>query len=868
MIKRLGFTCLILALLPAAPTRAGQSDDLLALARRTLAFVEKSAPRPKLAAELASLERRLSGPESGRAKALDELRTLRRRIIFSHPLLDFDTLLVNKRPPPFSLYSHMCDQYYGRHSKAGPGLTVLTSWKTSPKATALLADKLPKGSTLHPDLSFDAKRVIFAFCDHTTVKPAGVTIPTHPTVARSGYTYDAIGHRRFSIYEATLDGKTVRRLTGGGGDPMDRAGNRETVLIEDFDPCYLPDGGFAFVSTRSQSFGRCHWGRYTPAYLLYRANADGSGIRPISFGEANEWDPSVLADGRLVYARWDYINRHNTWFQSLWVTRPDGTGTAHFYGNYSRNPCMTSEAAAVPNSHKVVCTATAHHFISAGSTILIDPRKGQDGLAPVTRITPEVKFPETEGWGLKGCYTTPLALSEELYLVAYSPQTVDWDRGKGRYGGTWPTANAFGIYLVDTLGGRELIYRDPDVSCFAPIPVRPRPRPPVLPSAIEAGGQGKTGVFYVQDVHRSTEPLKRGTITSLRINRIHVQPAADKPALSCSGSQEILKSVVGRVPVDDDGSAAFHAPAGVPLQIQALDANGLAVMTMRSSVYLQPGETAGCVGCHEARADSPVLRRLPAKLTVHTLTPPAGPRYDGGLSFARTVQPVLDRYCITCHGLADKPAAPMSLVGSRTTFNAAYDALVRRKGVVKVARGNGETHASKPKDYFAHAGTLARMLLEGHKDKQGKRRVALDPDSFQRIVDWLDLNVQYYGDYSFNRPEHRPLDPVGVKDLRDHVAQTFGPKLAAQPVEALVNVALPTESRILKGPLAAGGGGWATLSPLWPSTRSAGYRRMLELVQAAIGPLPHVDKAGTCGRDKCVCRSCWVRNLHGASVGK
>jgi len=863
-MKRLVWLSLAVVLLAGDPVRAGEKDDLLALARKTLAFVEKTARRPKLAEELAAMQRRLTGPQGDRPEALTELRALRRRIILSHPLLDFDKLLINKRPPPKSLYSHMCDQYPGRYSKAGPGLVVISSWKTDPKARVLLEGKLPAGSVLHPDMSFDAKRVIFAFCDHSTAKPAGVRIPTHPTVVRGGFKYDLIGHRRFFIYEATLDGKTVRQLTGGPRDPMRRSGDRQTVMIEDFDPCYLPGGGFAFISTRCQSFGRCHWGRYTPAYLMYRADSDGSGIRQISFGEANEWDPSVLSDGRIVYARWDYINRHNTWFQSLWVTRPDGTATAHFYGNYSRNPCMTSEAAAVPGSHKVVCTATAHHFVSAGSTILIDPRKGQDGMAPIERITPEVKFPETEGWGLKGCYTTPHALSEDLYLVSYSPQKVNWERSRGRYGGTWPTANAFGIYLIDTLGGRELIYRDEKVSCYAPIPVRPRTKPPVLPNAIESGGDSATGVFFIQDVHRSTTPLTPGTIKAIRINRIYCQPTAHKPALSRSGGDEILKGIVGTVPVDADGSTAFRAPAGVPLQLQALDANGLAVMTMRSSVYLQPGEVSGCIGCHESREDSPPMRRLPPKVTIHTPSPPAGPRYPGGLSFARTVQPVLDRYCISCHGLKDKPDGKLSLIGKRTQFNAAHDALLARKGMVKVARCNGETYYSKPKDYFAHAGKLAGHLLGKHK-----KNVKLDRESLQRIVDWMDLNAQYYGDYSFNRPEHRPFAPAGVKALREHVAKAFGTKLANQPIEALVNVAMPSESRILKAPLAAGAGGWGQIDVKkggWKSTDDAGYRSMLKLVEGAIGTLQHKDINGTCGRDQCRCRSCWVRKLRTARV--
>jgi len=864
-MKRFILLCAVVVLSLSSSLRADSVDDVLALARKTLAFVEKSAKRPKLATELAAIEKRLASATDRGGKVLSELKALRRRIILSHPLLDFEKLLINKRPPPFSMYSHLCDQYYGRHSKSGPGLTVLSSWKTTPRATVLLAGKLPLGSVLHPDLSFDAKKVIFAFCDHSEAKPAGVKIPTHPTVARGGYVYNDTGHRRFFIHEATLDGKTVRQLTGHARDPMTRAGGRQTVLIEDFDPCYLPDGGFAFISTRCQSFGRCHWGRYTPAYLLYRGEADGSGIRPISFGEANEWDPSVLPDGRIVYARWDYINRHNTWFQSLWVTRPDGTATEHFYGNYSRNPCMNSEALAVPNSHKVVSTATAHHFISAGSVMLIDPRKGRDGMEPVERITPEVKFPETEGWGLKGCYTTPYPLSEDLYLVSYSPEIVNWDRGRGRYGGTWPSAAAFGIYLIDTLGGRELIYRDPKVSCYAPIPIRPRRRPPVLPSAIESGGDLKTGVFYLQDVYRSTENIDPGTIKAVRINRIHCQPATDKPSITCASGQPILKSIVGTVPVDAEGTVAFRAPAGVPLQLQVLDADGLAVMTMRSSIYLQGGEISGCVGCHESRKTTPALRRVPRGLKIHTPTPPDGPKYPGALSFARTVQPVLDRYCISCHGLKPKPEGKLSLIGRRTRFNAAYDALTRTKGLVKLAIGNRETFVSKPKDYYAHAGRLATILREGAHT----RNVKLDRPSFQRIVDWMDLNAQYFGDYSFNRPEQRPFDPEGVKALRAHVAKLFGEKLSAQPIEALVNVALPTSSRILKAPLALSAGGWGQIEKgAWKSTDAPGYRKMLKLVEGAISPLRYKDIDGTCGREKCVCRSCWVRKLRAARIAE
>ena len=880
-MKQTACACL-LALSAAAAQAADQADKLLDLARRTLVFVERDRPSAKLRAELDALAGRVAEARQEVSKpvtpglepqldpdrlpaVLGELRKLRRRIILSHPALDFDRLLINKRMLPRSQYTHLCDQYYGRHSRPGPGLTILDNWKDQPRQTVLLAGKLPAGSTVHPDLSFDGRRVIFAFCDHTAAKPPGVHIPTHPVVRRGGWDYDAIGHRRFFIYEATIDGRSVRQLTGGPADPRDRAGGRRTVLIEDFDPCYLPGGGFVFVSTRCQSFGRCHWGRYTPCFLLYRAAADGGGIRPISFGEANEWDPCVLPDGRLIYTRWDYVNRHNSWFQSLWVMRPDGTGTAHYYGNYSRNPCMTSEARPIPGSHKVVCTATAHHYFTAGSIIVIDPQKGEDGMEPVRRITPEVVFPETEGWSPNGAYATPWPLSEDLFLVSYSPLPVR--------GGRWPKDNSYAIYLIDTLGGRELIFQDDEAGCFCPIPLRRRPRPPVLPTLAPAGDQ-TTAAFYVQQIHTSRHDLPPGSIRAIRINRLYRQPTADKAPLSPAGD-ELIKAVVGTVPVGPDGSAAFRAPAGVPLQFQALDADGLAVMTMRSSVYVQPGESIGCIGCHEHRHTVPPVRAvsrlqsrcngigdLSAGLTIHDPQPPAGPAYEGGLSFARTVQPVLDRYCIGCHGLKGPPPAQVNLLGTPTQrYNRAYDSLVSRRGLVLIVPANRETYSSKPRDYFAHAGKLAGMLLAGHPDPSGKRRVRLDRDSLQRIIDWLDLNGQYYGDYSFNRPERSKPLPDAVRALRDCAAKLFGQEIAAQPFEALVNVALPDESRILKAPLAAAAGGWGQISDnAFAGTDDPRYRELRRLVLACLPPPPR-DDCGTCGHNPCACRSCWVRLL-------
>ncbi len=252
------------------------------------------------------------------------------------------------------------------------------------------------------------------------------------------------------------------------------------------------------------------------------------------------------------------------------------------------------------------------------------------------------------------------------------------------------------------------------------------------------------------------------------------------------------------------------------------------------------------------------------------MQPPAGPRYDGGLSFARTVQPVLDRYCIGCHGL-DRTDGGIDLLGTiePVTFprkqwpgpnkmlaSRAYAVAGVPRGLVSVAQGDMESDFSTPKDYFAHAGRLAKMLLAGHPDKDGKPLVQLDRESFQRIVDWLDVNAVCYGDFSWNKPEWRKPSPDGERALREHIRRSFGPQLAEQPFAALVNVALPEESRILQAPLAADAGGWGLLPETGLSnTADPRYVEMRALIQAAVSPLPARDIAGTCGHpDRCAVR--------------
>ncbi|MCP4376366.1 MAG: hypothetical protein GY794_09355 [bacterium] len=814
-------------------TPAQQALKAMELARTTLDYVQKSEARPKMAAELDALAKRNA--------TADEIAKLRRRIIISHPALDFERLLINQNPP--TLYSHNCDQYLGRHSRPGPGITILESWKDNPTPRLPLKGKLPPGATNKPKLSWDAKRIVFAFCDHTQRDKA---------------------RRRYFIYEAAVDGSSVRQITGTSSDAMARWDGRQTAIIEDNDPCYLPDGGIAFVSTRIQGFGRCHNGRYTPSLLLHRVETDGSGLRQISFGEANETDPVVLPDGRMVYTRWDYINRNVTMFHMLWYTRPDGTTQANFFGADTVSPWMISETVAIPNSSKVVALATGHHSFSTGCIIRIDPTIGENGSKPIKRITPEIPFFEAEPGKIQGCYSTPWPINEDLFLAAYSPQILP---GQGR-----KPEDTFAIYLVDSFGGRELIYKG-GTSCFSPMPLRASKAPRLIPSSLQAGAPN-TGIFAVQDVYETmNDPeklIKPGTIKALRINEIINQPAVwkNQPSLV---RHEVAKKILGTVPVKASGSVMFTAPAGKPLQLQAIDANGMAVMTMRTFVYLQPGEFRSCVGCHEQKGSAPPASPMAMKGKPLAITPPSDPSYANGFSFMRSVQPVLDRHCIRCHGL-DKTEGKLDLLGTTEMpkrprgwmsskilkVTRSYNSICNSPDLIKTAKFKGETNSTLPRDYFAAAGKLAPLLLKGHA------KVKFTAKEIAPIIDWLDVNAQYCGNYSFNRIEDRLADPAGEKALRAWLARRFDAKLAAQPFAALVNVGRPEVSRILNAPLPVAAGGWGQISGGYKSKDDPDYKQALKLVTAAIQPRKYRDINGTCGRDKCLCKSCWVRKLASA----
>lgn len=691
----------------------------------------------KMAEQLASL------PDEASVETRRELdRRVRwsvRSLSLKNPLLDFDEIVFIKRAP--GLFPHVSDQYYGWWSRGGGGVCVLSGFKGEYPQVRCLTEDWPVGSFLRPDLSHDGKRVLFAWCRHYP------HVAAMDKVDKEQLPEDTFYH----IYEMNTDGSGRRQLTRG--------------YYDDFDARYLPTGEIVFLSTRKglalqagqqsaaattettcpDSYVRCGGGNHRPVavFTLHVMNGNGKDLRAISAFENFEWTPSVSNDGRVLYARWDYIDRFNGHFFSLWSTNPDGTNAQLVYGNYTKQPQCVFEAQAIPNSEKLIFTATAHHSITGGSLALLDRRLGSEYERPLTRLTPEVCFPETEGWP-DTYYAGPHPLSEEYFLTSWSDRPLPKHRlmppddpGNPR--------NALGLYLYDAFGNLTLLHRDPEISSMNAIPIRPRPTPPLIADNVDWKAP-KEGRFLVQDVYEGLGDMERGSIKRLRVIGVppKVQPHMNSPVLGVS-REDPGKFVLGTVPVEEDGSAYFRVPSGIAVLFQVLDADGLALQTMRSLTYVQPGNTLSCVGCHESRDASPLVGSVPLAARREPSRLQLGPDGSWPLRYDRLVQPVLDKHCVSCHKKdgSDAQAAKFVLTPDQSYQN-----------LLEFADGDlrklaFEKDRSVPGDCPARKSQLLELLTR----KDGHYDVRLAADDVERLTTWMDTYAHRLGSFSDQQEE-------------------------------------------------------------------------------------------------------------------
>ena len=709
--------------------------------------------------------------------------------------LGFDSLLVIQRHElnPSHVYTACCEGF-----RAGGGLYTLTPPTPDGSLTELVAS--PEGQIMDYDLSYDAREVVFSWRQTT------------------GDSYH--------LYRMNADGSGMTQLTEG---PW-----------HDYNACWLPDGGIAFVSTRHGEFVLCFT---TPSGVLFRMDKDGGSVRRLSANNVNDFTPSVFPDGRILYSRWEYVDKPAIPIQSLWTLRPDGRGLSVFYGNRVLSPASFLEAQALPGEARALCTLTAHNGPIRGGIGVVDRRLGVNAQAAIRNLTPQVdigRVDQGSGNHVRGPFEGPYPIGDDRFLVS----------GKGS------------VYVGDLAGRWALLMpKDQSIGFYNPRPLRARARPPIV-AASEPPEHTDRATVFVADVYQGLTPeVERGAVTEICVVQEVAKPLRtavmgfgfQRPVISC-GATYAAKRVLGYAPVEEDGSAHFAIPAELPVYFEVLDSHGRALQRMRSFTHLAAGEQQGCVGCHEPRGRTGLRRRtIAARRAPSTLRPPEWG--EANFDYTAVVQPVLDRYCIRCHSGADAPKG-LDLSGAKTDwFSVSYDVLTRGYVSWIDTRNGREANIGQiaPLRWGSPASRLAQIVLDGHPDSEGKERVRLDATSARRVFAWIDLNVPYYGTFEMAYPKAeggRRLYPEDLDARLADVAQRRCVSCHQQqvPSRGFVRLTDPELNDFLVAPLAKTAGGRQSCGePVFASTSDPDYRALLELfkpVRELLATTPRMDMPG------------------------
>ena len=608
--------------------------------------------------------------------------------------------------------------------------------------------ELKDGLVRDPELSFDGKKIIFSMRKNK--------------------------NDFYHIYEMNTDGSSMKQLTFAEG-------------ISDIDPLYLPDGGIVFSSTRQQKYCMCN--RHIMCNL-YRMEADGANITQIGVSTLFEGHSSLLNDGRILYDRWEYVDRNFGDAQGLWTVNPDGTKHSIYYGNNTQSPGGVIDARQIPGTDQVICIFGSCHDRPWGALAIIDRKKGVDGVEPVVQIWPEDSRKLVDNGDLDSFkwieyfFEDPYPLNENFFLAS---RTI-W----AKPGGWMHLDSKSGIYLIGRDGTQELVIEG-NRSLFDPMIIEPRPKPHAIPS--NRNYTDKKGSFYVQNVYHGThmKGVEPGTAKYLRVIESPEKRTWTKNGWGGQGEQAPAvnwhsfenKRILGEVPVEEDGSANFEVPSGTFVYFQLLDKDKKMIQSMRSGTMVMPGEVNGCIGCHEDRLSVPsamgpkplALKKAPVQMNGWMGKAPRN------FSFMEQVQPILDKSCVRCHDFDQKNRDKLVLAKDKNPFfNAAYVNLYVKKEITLI--GGGPAQIQEPYSWGSHASKLTKVIEGNHHD------VKLSPKDKEILYTWMDLNGVYYPVYesafdstlagrsplyNYEIQELIKLTEVNIWDLNHH-----GRKLTAQ----------------------------------------------------------------------------------------
>ena len=692
---------------------------------------------------------------------------------------------------------HIYDTYY--QFRPGGGIYVLENPNAPeeervvrPVIDPTTPETLGEGVYSSPALSYDAKRVLFAFRGSAT-----------------GNT---------ELYEIGIDGKGLRKITGFTDNCNLYCGSGKGW--HDVQPDYLPDGRIVFTSTRYSGLVPC---ANNGVAVLFVVNPDGTDLHSISVNNVTEFDPTVLDDGRILFGRWEYIDKNALTIQSLWTVSPDGSNETALYANNMVFPEAILQARQVPGRPDlIVGTFAAHNGPPRGAIAIVDVSGDKNDENAIFNF----EYHDCPTFD-RGQSCDPWALDENLVL--YSGMIADPlptakptnPNEPERIGAVLPQPK--GVYnsllLIDRSGARVEILRDDSIDLHSPIPVVPREAPPVVSERVDR--DAKVGQFFVSDVYQGLKGVERGTVKWLRVveetSRVTASPGSNGLNQTFSVSAALAwspKIYLGVVPVKEDGSVYFEVPSGRAVYFQLLDEDYRLVRSMRTFIQAAPGVTRSCVGCHEY--GPPTLTESGAtrypKDAVEKLRPESWG--SGYLDYPSQIQPIWDAKCVSCHG-GERLAAGLDLSGAPTRlFNISYENLTSRRRnqyqvdlIAGVCCMNGTAFYSckffEPYEHGSGAAPLAELLLN-----DPVHRELLTREERELVFTWIDSNGIYYGtwDYTASGPILTPIEEA----KRELVAVMRAPESGCAQCHGdsrrfendWINISRPESSRILRAPLA------------------------------------------------------------------
>ncbi len=707
--------------------------------------------------------------------------------------LGFDEIIFVKRKP------YSSDHYYTDiNNGTSPDRFLpdngifIYNLRTQTERPVVTAAEMPggKGFIGKISLSFDAQKVIFDFRQD----PA------------SG----------FRIWEVNTDGTGLRQVSFPPDNEAEKAARwRNGWHTDDIHPCYLPDGKIIFSSTRCEHTVLCGGSAALVAPGLHRMDADGTHVEQITRSPVSEFCPVVLDDGRVMYHRWEYVDKGARVGKTIWTMNPDGTRPLGLYGVADDTTTVYMYPQPIPGSdHSFVCVGTCHFPQGGclGAVMLVDFGKGIRARGPdpdeadyirsddrysVTNITPHVFIERrTEpGWhflteqggyvhdrnGQKGhLYTHPYPVSDREFLVSYKVDPTHHYKN---------VADAYALYLIDTEGNHHLVYADDQLSCWHPTPLVARHVPPaVQPSRESEYAASSRARCVLTNVYHGMEDVEPGEVKWLRINEALPRYWSTGRRWGTSLSSSSWKAALwprvqwGVVPVEEDGSAHFVVPANRSVFFQALDENFREIQRERTYVNYAPGEVRSCTGCHgqSNRTALPGETPTPLALLRAPNTPQPQPCdlvENGGdgcagqvIHYPTDIQPLFDAKCVSCHGESD-PAGGLRLTGEVTQYyNTSYEELARKQLAGPIIpeftsfrqgdRGNYNGAYLPPGNLGCAKSTMIDILANSDhpKNAEDDHSRMLTKIELMILSRWVDSNYQFYGSY-FGRHHPQWLNP-------------------------------------------------------------------------------------------------------------